>query len=212
MKTIALALALLGTAPVLAQTTPALVAAPDPAALAAARPVIDKLWPLGTYRRLMDGTMSKMIDAMMDQMFQMRAADLVPPGTKGAEKVGDKSMGALAAEADPYFKERMRISTDVMFKEMIPIFDRLEPGLRDGMVRIYARKFTVAQLADLNAFLNTTTGQIYGREWMLSFMDPEIMATMQRATPELLKAMPAIMAKVADATKHLPPPPKKSAQ
>lgn len=208
MKTLALTLALLGAAPALAQATPAPSAA-DPAALATARTVIDKLWPVGTYRRLMDGTMSRMMDAMMDQMFQMRAADIVPPGTKGAEAVGDKSMGAIAAEVDPHFKERMRISTGVMFKEMIPIFDRLEPGMRDGLARIYARKFTAAQLADLDAFLGTPSGQVYGREWMLSFMDPEMVQSMQSATPEILKAMPQIMAKVAEATKHLPPPPKK---
>ena len=209
MKTFVIALGLFGAAPALAQAAPAPAVAVDPAALAAARPVIDRLWPLGTYRRLMDGTMSKMIDAMMEQMFQMRAADLVPPGTKGADKIGDKSMGAIAAEADPYFKERMRISTDVMFREMIPIFDRLEPGLRASLTEIYASKFTVAQLDDLNAFLNTPTGQIYGREWMLMFMEPRMMTTMQSAMPELLKAMPQIMAKVAEATKHLPPPPKK---
>ena len=44
----------------------------DPARLAAARPVIDALWPLGTYRRIMQGTMSKMMDGMMNQMFAMR--------------------------------------------------------------------------------------------------------------------------------------------
>jgi hypothetical protein len=212
MKSIWFTLALAAAAPAVAQTAPAPAAAVDAAALNAARPVIDKLWPIGTYRRLMDGTMSKMMDAMMEQMFQMRAADLVPPGTKGADKVGNKSMAEIAAETDPHFRERMRISTNVMFQEIIPIFYRLEPQMRGSLAQIYANKFTVAQLNDLNAFLNTPTGQIYGREWMLSFMDPRMMTAMQSATPELVKAMPTIMRKVAEATKHLPPPPKKPSQ
>lgn len=182
-------------------------AAVDADRLAAAKPVIDKLWPLGTYRRLMDGTMSKMMDTMMGQMFAMKAGDMLPPGSD-REKAGERTMGEIAETADPNFRERMRLSTDVMFREMLPLMDKIEPTIRESMVRIYARKFTTAQLGDLRAFLGTPTGEAYAREWMLSFMDPEIMTGMQAFVPELMKEMPAIMKKVEAATAHLPPPPK----
>ena len=204
--------------PTLAQTPPAVQSTPsaaavetalDPAAVAAAKPVIDRLWPLGTYRRLMDGTMSKMIDAMMDQMSQMRSEDMNPVGKPDREASG-KTMGELMQASDPHYRERMRITTEVMFKEMLPLFDRVEPMLRDSMTRIYARKFSVAQLGDMERFFAAPTGEIYAREWMLAFMDPEMVKGMQAFMPDLIKAMPAIMAKVTEATKHLPPLPKRT--
>ncbi|MES2288706.1 MAG: DUF2059 domain-containing protein [Pseudomonadota bacterium] len=208
------AVALIGlavAAPVLAQVpvqpspAPADAAAQiEPVRLAAAKPVIDRLWPLGTYRRLMDGTMSKMIDGVMDQMFQMRASDIAP-AKAGTE---DKTMGEVAQSRDPDFRERMRITTDVMFKEMMPMFDRVEPSIREAMTKIYARKFTAAQLGDLDRFFQTPTGALYAREWMAAYMDPEMLKGMQAFVPEMMKAMPAIMTKVEAATKHLPPPPK----
>lgn len=178
----------------------------EPARLAAAKPVIDRLWPLGTYRRLMDGTMSKMVDGVMDQMFQMRATDMVPDKDKAG--TAGKTMGEIAQSRDPDFRERMRITTDVMFKEMMPMFDRVEPSIRDAMTKIYARKFTADQLGELDRFFQTPTGAIYAREWMAAYMDPEMLKGMQAFMPEMMKAMPAIMAKVEAATKHLPPAPK----
>jgi Uncharacterized protein conserved in bacteria (DUF2059) len=206
----ALALALAIAAPAIAQTAapppaPAAPAAPEPARVVSAKTVIDKLWPLGTYRRLMDGTMSKYMDSMMDQMYDMKASD-IDPTVKGAD--ANQSLGAVAAKGDPHFRERMQISMKVMFDEMIPLFDKIEPTLRESMIKIYARKFTGQQLDDLGAFLATPSGQVYGREWMTSFMDPEIMTGMQSFLPEFLKAMPGIQKKVEAATAHLPPPPK----
>lgn len=197
------------TVPAVAQTAPApeQAVAPEPARLAAAKPVIDRLWPIGTYRRLMDGTMTKMVTGMMDSMFDMRAADIAPTD-KAKDEAGDKSMGEIAQTRDPHFRERTRIMMDVMFKEMMPIFDRLEPTVREAMVKIYARKFTVAQLGELDRFLQTPTGALYAHEWMTAYMDPDMLKGMQAFTPELLKAMPAIMAKAEEATKHLPPAPK----
>lgn len=209
MKRLAALLCLTVAQPAFAQTAVAAEAlpAPDPARLAAAKPVIDRLWPLGTYRRLMDGTMSKMMDAMMDRMFQMRAADIAPAG-KAKDEAGDKTMGEMAQSKDPYFRERTRIMTDVLTKELLPIFDKIEPEIRGAMVKIYARKFTAAQLGELNAFFQTPTGTLYAREWMTAYMDPDMLNGMQAFMPEMMKAMPAIMAKAEEATKHLPPAPK----
>ncbi|KQS03320.1 hypothetical protein ASG11_02810 [Sphingomonas sp. Leaf357] len=167
--------------------------------------MIERLWPLGTYRRLMDGTMSKMVDAMMDQMYAMKPSDVDPTATG---KPGDETMGKAIAAEDPYFRERMQLSTKAMFDAMLPLMDKMEPTVRDGMVRIYARKFSVEELRSMDGFFATPAGQAYAREWLLSFMDPEIVKGMQGFVPEMMKEMPAIMKKVEAATAHLPPPPK----
>lgn len=210
---IALSIALAGASQGVAQApSPApVVAAPDAARLAAARSVVGKLWPLGTYRRMMDGTISKMMDAMMEQMFQMKASDLAgmaDPSGKAAKEAGDKSMGEMALAADPHFRERMKITMDTMMGEMIPLMEKMEPNIQTALTNIYARRFDARQLADMDAFFSTPTGRAYASEAMLVFMDPEMIKNIQGFLPEFMKAMPEIMKKVEKATAHLPPPPK----
>jgi Uncharacterized protein conserved in bacteria (DUF2059) len=205
-------------APALAQQAPSTNAtvaenAPDPARLAAAKPVVEKLWPLGTYRRMMDGSMSKIMDSMMESMMGMKASDIVGPmdkSGKAAEATGNSSMGELAIKADPNFRERTRLMMDAMMSGMIPIMEKIEPQVVENLTKIYARRFSTAQLADMAAFFATPSGKAYAEQSMLVFMDPEMIQGMQAFVPELMKSMPDIMKKAEAATKHLPPPPKPS--
>lgn len=183
----------------------------DPARLAAARPVIDKLWPLGTYRKMMDRTLDMMLDGMLASMFNMKASDLARIGgaeSEDADKLGDASMKDMAKANDPHFEERMKITMTVMMKEMGDLMTDVEPQVRDAMSAAYARRFTLEQLADIHRFFSTPTGGIYASESLLLMTDPEMMKAMQAFTPELMKAMPGIMKKVQVETAHLPPPPK----
>lgn len=195
------------TAPAVAAEVPV-----DPARLAAARPVVEKLWPAGTYRRMMDGAMTAMMKQMMDKMFDMPAGDFARMGgasEAAIEATEGKSLGELASMADPHIRERTRIATDVMFKEMIPLVERLEPGIRDSLGKIYARKYSAEQLADLDRFFSTPTGQAFAADFMITFVDPELVGQMQGFVPELMGAMPGILAKIEAATAHLPPAPKR---
>jgi hypothetical protein len=134
----------------------------DPARIAAAKPVVDKLWPLGTYRRMMDGSMSKIMDSMMESMMGMKASDMVgavDKTSKASEAVGDQSMGALAEKADPNFRERTRIMMDTMMSGMIPIMEKIEPQVRENLTKIYARRFSAVQLADMATFFATPSGK-----------------------------------------------------
>jgi hypothetical protein len=207
-------------APLSAQAVVAETRAPtaeiDAARTAAARLVVERLWPLGTYRRMMDGTMSKLMDAMMSQMMGMRAADMVgsagEAGKKAATEAGERTLGEMAATADPAFRERMKITMDTMMHEMIPIMEKIEPTVRNNLTSIYARKYSVTELGDMARFFATPSGQAYASNAMLVFVEPEMIQGMTAFTPELLKAMPDIMKKVEAATAHLPPMPKKAAK
>jgi Uncharacterized protein conserved in bacteria (DUF2059) len=209
-----LAILALGIAtPALAQQSPSTVVenAADPARIAAAKPVIDKLWPIGTYRRMMDGSMSKIMDSMMESMMGMKASDIIGPmdkSGKASEDAGTKSMGELAMKADPNFRERTRLMMDAMMSGMIPIMEKIEPQVRENLTKIYARRFSAAELADMGTFFQTPSGKAYAEQSMLVFMDPEMIQGMQAFVPELMKSMPDIMKKAEAATKHLPPPPK----
>lgn len=60
---------------------------PDAARVTAARPVVDKIFPVGTYRRMMDGTLPKMMDSMMDGVMKMPIAQLARIGGVPEEKL-----------------------------------------------------------------------------------------------------------------------------
>ena len=183
----------------------------EPQRLAAATAVVEYLWPLGTYERMMRGTMDQMMDQMLAPMFDMPMGDIA----QGKDEDGKTMKPAEAAmtlreamaEADPHFQERMKITNRVMMEEMLPIMSRVEPAVRAGLARAYARKFSVEQLGEMSRFFATPAGGAFARESMLLWMDPEIMAAMSGFMPDMLKEMPRIGRKLEEATAHLPPPP-----
>jgi hypothetical protein len=181
----------------------------DPARAQAADQLVELTWPLGTYRKMMDGQMSKMMDSLISSMFNMKAGDFAGmAGDKPQPGDADKSLGDLAMQKDPHFRERMKLTMDTMMKEMVPLMDKAEPAVRAGLSKVYARDYSTAQLVELRQMFSTPTGKLYGERWMMSFADPEMITAMQSFAPELMKAMPDIIKKVEAATAHLPPPPK----
>lgn len=200
-------------APAVAQTTP-VAAAPDTPRLETARRVMGRLWPDGLYRRMMSGTIQQIVDSTMASMGQIPVEEMAKAaGSK--EDLGDikgKSMAELMEAADPAYRERTRITIDVMMGEMIPLMEKAEPGIRESLAQSYARRFTAAQLADLDRFLATPSGSAFADQFFLAYTDPEVVQQMQSFTPELMKAMPAILTKVQAATAHLPPPRKPAAK
>lgn len=205
----------------IAQQPPAPTQAPeaaapiDPERLALARTTAAALMPEGSYERMMHSSLEQMVDATMDQMLDMRMSDIMGAAGQGdpsAEAViGKMTMRELAAEADPHFEERTRITNRVLFQEMKPIITGLEPDLREGLARAYARRFTAEQLKDMNRYFATPTGRVFATESMMMWVDPEIAAKMGALMPALMKEMPSIMEKLKTATAHLPPPPKRTA-
>ncbi len=181
----------------------------DPVRFAAAKVAVDYLFPLGTYERMMRGTMDQMMDSMLASLGTMRMGDL--SGVAGVsdddipEGEGDKTLADISRDADPHFEERMKISTRVMMDEMVTLMTTMEPAIREALTRIYARKFTASQLGEMNLFFATDTGSAFARDYMMVFVDPEMMQSMMSMVPQLMQAMPDIMKKVEEATAHLPP-------
>ena len=212
-STFAATLALVASGPAAAQNTTSTASnieqvTVDPARLAAAEVTIDYLFPLGTYERMMKGTMDQMMDSIISQSFDRPMAETMKGyGVDDAaiEEMGDASINDMMLERDPHFKERMQISTKVMTNEMVDLMTAMEPAIRETLANIYARKFTADQLAEMNAFFASETGGAFARDYMMVFVDPEMMQSMMSFVPEMMQAMPAIMKKVEEATAHLPP-------
>ena len=183
----------------------------DPVRLAAARPVIDRIWPDGTYAHVIHVMMDQLIPASMAQTFAMKPSDLLAglggkPGAKTGEKsAAGETIGQMAAKNDPYFQQRMAITLRVIGDEMGRLMTETEPSVRDALAHAYARRFTVAQLAELDHFFATPTGKAYVADSLTLMMSPDMPQALQDFTPRFIKAMPEIIAKVTEATKDLPP-------
>jgi hypothetical protein len=191
-----------------AEPTAATTAAPvtDPARIAAARQTVDYVFPLGTYARLMNGTLDKMMDSIMDSTMKLPLKQLAGLSGVDTEDLGEASMAEIMEIYDPAFKQRMQISTRTMMGEMIPLMTQVEPDIRDGLTQAYAGKYTAAQLGELNAFFATPTGKAYAADSYLIMMSPEVMSKMQGFVPKLMEQMPAIVEKVKAASATLPEP------
>ncbi len=184
-----------------------------PAQLDAATLVVAKVFPVGTYKRMMGETMDKIMGSMMDGMMDMPIADIARLGGLETEKVAEMDKSSIAeimAIYDPHFRERTQIGMRAMMDSMTGVMNDMEPRFRAGLARAYARKFSAAQLADLSRFFDTPTGSVYAAESMLLYMDPEVMGEMQTMMPEIMKRMPDMMKAMKDATAHLPPARKSS--
>ncbi|MCE2829861.1 MAG: hypothetical protein LW742_08930 [Sphingomonadales bacterium] len=199
-------------APVFAQEVATEVAPVDPARLTLAQGIAGQLIPPGTYQKIMKDVSEQMASAMIDQMMGMDAATMM--GTAGgdpAEGTEGKSVGELAAAADPHFKERMDITMRVMFEEMGKMMNEMEPVARDALAKVYARRYSAQQLTDMKGFFATPSGSVFAADFMATFSDPEMMQAMMGQMPKIIEAMPEMMKKVEAATAHLPPLPKPDA-
>jgi hypothetical protein len=212
MKTLsfAAALAISCATPALAQSAPAAApaapAAIDPERLAAARVTAGKLFPDGTYARMMSG-MDGLMDSVMGQVTEMPLADLARMGGVPENELKNLSKGSLKemmAILDPAFDARMSATMKVMMGEMGRIMTPLEPGMREGLAQAYAKRFSAKELADLNTFFATPTGSAFASESMLLMMDPAVMNKMMEFMPALTKEMPNIIKKMQAATAGMP--------
>ncbi|GAA4767476.1 DUF2059 domain-containing protein [Novosphingobium ginsenosidimutans] len=214
MKHLLLIAAVTLSSPVLAQEAPAPqpgVEAPaaEPARLAAAQAVVDKLFPTGTYARIMNGTMDTVMKGAMASVGELPLKDLAGIGGVPEEQLkqmGDGKLKEMLAILDPAFDQRMAASMRAMMPELTKLMTQFEPGIREGLTAAYARRYTPEQLAEMGQFFSTPTGSLYASESMVIFMDPEVVNRMMGMIPEMTKQMPTVMGSVERAIASLPKP------
>jgi hypothetical protein len=216
MLAAAAALALVSGGGAYAQTAPQPAAAPvpvaidvpDPARMAVARDIAVRLFPLGSYKKMLGESYDKMMDGMMDSAMQMPMNEIARLGglDEGAvAKMSPAKLSEVMAIYDPSWRERMRISMSMMTVSMGDIMAKFEPRMQEAMARAYARDFTMPQLTELRAFLVTPTGALYADRSLAIFMDREVTKEMQALMPEIMAQMPTMMEKMKEAEAKLPP-------
>jgi len=184
-------------------------AQPDPARLEAARTTVNAVFPDGTYARIMNKTMESVIGNMMGSAGQLPLQEMAAMSGVTDEQLAQldgATLKQVMAIYDPHYQERLQATSRIMMTEMGSMMTKYEPAMREGLASAYARRFTAKQLGELNRFFATPTGQAYAADSMMIFMDPEVTEKMSDFVPDMTQQMPAIMAKVQQATAEMPQP------
>lgn len=173
-----------------------------------AEQVVERIFPAGTYVKMMNETMQPMMDSMMGSFMDLpinEIAKLTGVMTPEMESMGEGSINEVMAILDPAFEERTRAITSVTLELITDTMKQVEPSYRAGLARAYAVRFTEGELAELNTYFSTPTGSKYAAESMLIFADPQVMSAMNEMVPAMMNMMPSMMEKIAVASEQLPP-------
>ncbi len=161
----------------------------DPARLTLAQQTTAALIPAGSIEKMVDNLYGKMFKTLMGEFGGQ--SDMMLSIKTGVEseqiaKLDEPTKGKVADMFDPHRKEREDQITRVIKPLISEALADMEPPMRSGLAKAYARKFTGAQLNDLNGFLASPTGRIYASEWMALQADPEVMLAVIKAVPPLI--------------------------
>lgn len=162
MIALTLAMALPAPGVALAQTAPVAAApAPDPARLAAAKSLIGKIMPADRMDAMIEQMMAPMMASLRDAMAQ-------EPGAQAALADNPEARAAISTFIEGESARSIALAKASM------------PAMVDAMARAYARRFSLAQLNDIDAFFGTPSGRAYAEQAGALMSDPDIIAV-QRA-------------------------------
>ncbi len=163
----------------------------------AAMLVVSKLFPEGTYARMMEESMAPMIESMTGMLGTVSALSLAQlTGLDPLDLSGlDSDRLSKAAELlDPGAQDRDSATNQMMLTLIGEIMADIEPAYRAGLARAYAVRFTNDELIDLSAYFETEVGKKYAAESFLIFADPQVMSSMNGMMPAIMERMPDIVA------------------
>ncbi|WP_108789280.1 DUF2059 domain-containing protein [Erythrobacter sp. Alg231-14] len=175
--------------------------------LPAAMLVVSKLFPKGTYARMMDESMAPMIDAMMGDLggnSTIALSQLTGLSPLDLSNLDAERLAKAVALLDPAAEERNSAMSRLMLTQIGEIMLEIEPAYRAGLARAYAVRFTNEELMDLSAYFETDVGKKYAAESFLVFADPQVMSSMNEMMPAMMERLPAIMSATASIESDFP--------
>lgn len=165
----------------------------EPARLAAAQATTLRMFPKGTYGEAINGFTERMTDHVLS-MSEADLAEMMPPTPpKKGEKAKVPSrvpLRQMLAEKEPNFDAKLAAGKAFAKTMIVKFGDVAEPKFREGMARSMALKFDARQLGEIDAFLATPTGALYGRQMVGLWFDPEVVRGTFQAFPEMMKLVP----------------------
>ncbi len=158
---------LIAPVPAWAQAQAPAATAVDPARLAAARSLIDAIFPPATREQMI----AAMLAPMMANIQQGFAGNAEFTALLGRDP-------RVKAAFDRFMAGQIARTTEMMRGNL--------PGMVDAMATAYARRFDVAQLRNIGAFFATPTGRAYMQASMTIMGDPDIAAWQRRVMTEAM--------------------------
>jgi hypothetical protein len=162
---------------------------PEPKRLELAKATISKMLPDGAYAKMMDGMFEKMLTPLIDIIPALTNEQIVAATGASAENVAALTVEKKAAVTqiiDPQHKDRAKQMVEIMTPMISEAMAVIEPAMRNGLSRAYARKFTETQLTTINSFFATPTGATFARESFALQADPEVLQATFKAIPDIL--------------------------
>ena len=160
-----------------------------PAQLALAETTTTALIPPGSLEKMLDNLYGKLFKGLLGEFGGLSDTMLSIKTGVDSEQIAAldaKSKAAAADLFDPWRQQREEQITKIVRPLISEALGDLEGPMRSGLARAYARKFSAAQLGEMNAFFATPTGKAYSSEWMALQADPELMLAMIKAVPPLV--------------------------
>lgn len=184
--TVSLALLAALLTPAVAQAAPAAAPAQteaiDPARLAAAKRTLATLLPPEKRAAMFDTILAPM-------MANIQETVLSSPSAKAALGGDPKGVAILQRFIDKQQERTRRTLNDAL------------PDMFVAMERAYARRFTAAQLDEVTAFFNTSTGRFYMDQSLTIMSDPDVLAwqrgLMQRGMASIEEDMKTLQKEIA---------------
>jgi Uncharacterized protein conserved in bacteria (DUF2059) len=189
--------ALIVATPAWAQAPAAAPQAANADRMALATKVADQIMPKGTYSGILDSYLPELSTFVLDK----KAVDFVKLAEPYAKTdrnkkdynealkfAGNKTVFELLNEnaPDPHWRERIKIMMKVFSDEYRPMFDVMEPAVRAGIAKTYARKFSAEQLTEMNNFLSTPTGKAFSGIQLMQYYEAEVLMSYFEAVPKMI--------------------------
>lgn len=174
--------------PVSSNAAEAAYSAPDPERVEAARELLDILMP--------QEQREAMMVAMIEPMIANLEAGMMQTPDLEAALADNPDVRALFMEFMAAQRARALESAAANLPSMV-----------EAMSRAYARRFTRREMREIGEFVQTDTGRAFAQSSFTATVSPQVMGAAQSFLPQLMQAMPNIVARIETATAHLPPPP-----
>ena len=164
------------------------LAEPEPARLDLAKVTASKLLPDGAYAKIIDDMMGSILKPIFNVLPGLSDAQIVTATGAPEDAVAaltEENKAAVTQIIDPNHKQRGEQILGVMKPMISEAMAIIEPAMRHGLSRAYARKFTAAQLTAINGFFTTPAGGEFARESFALQADPEVLQATFKALPQI---------------------------
>ncbi len=180
---------------------------PEPARLELAKITTSKLLPDGVYAKMIDDMMGNVLTPLFNLMPGLSDTQITTITGASEDTVAaltEDQKAAVTQIIDPNHKDRGKQIIDVLKPMISEAIAVIEPAMRQGLSRAYARKFTAAQLTTINGFFATPVGSEFARSSFALQADPEVMQATFKAFPVIISTFMSDESKVKEKFEALP--------